>query len=82
MRLTFPAASATLLLLLVAACGDDPEVSDSDARSATGEVVEGTISDDMLHMDKVRSQSPLLQEEEGAGEGTPATAETEVPAAQ
>lgn len=75
--------------LLLAACGDEPEVpEDDDGRSASGEVLEGTISDDMLALDKVRSQAPLLQEEEGAsptGEGTPATEEentAEMPATE
>ncbi len=58
--------------LLLAACGDDPEpVQEGDERSATGEVLEGTISDEMIATDKVRSQPPLLRtlpQSEGAGD--------------
>ena len=45
-------------LALLAACGDDP-AEDSDGRSASGEVLEGTISDAMLPVDQVRSEAPL-----------------------
>ena len=72
---------ALLPLALLAACND--QVSD-DSRSASGEVLEGTVSDAMLPVDRVRSEPPLedpeafaeVQEEaaeaaaevEGAGE--------------
>lgn len=47
-------------LLLLAACGDDTEVSTGDdGREASGEVLEGSISDAMLPVDDVRSQAPL-----------------------
>ena len=62
----------TLLIVgaacLVAACGDSApteETGDDAARTAEGEVLGGTISDDMLPLDQVTSQSPPLQ-----GEGT------------
>ena len=51
---------AFLVLLaaaLVAACGG--EASDDDGRLASGEVLEGTISDAMLPIDRVRSEPPL-----------------------
>lgn len=44
-------------LALLAACGDG--ASDSDGRAASGEVLEGTISDAMLPVDRVRSEPPL-----------------------
>jgi hypothetical protein len=46
-----------LPLVLLAGCGKSAE---NDRRSATGEVLEGTISDAMLPLDKVKSQPPLL----------------------
>ena len=44
-------------LALLAACGGDAPAS--DGRSASGEVLEGTISDAMLPVDRVRSEPPL-----------------------
>ena len=71
-------------LALLAACGDEAPTDDS--RAATGEVLEGTISDAMLPVDRVRSQPPLAAPEPGpGGEGGTATpgAETEAtPAAE
>lgn len=49
-------------LALLAACGDEP-AADGDGRSASGQVLEGTISDDMLPLDKVQSEPPLLAPE-------------------
>ena len=42
--------------LLLAACNGEPERSANDTRDAGGEVLEGTISDDMIHYDQLRSQ--------------------------
>lgn len=50
-----------LLLLLtatLAGCGQEPAEPD-DQRSAAGEVLEGTISDEMLPLGQLRSQPPL-----------------------
>ena len=44
-------------MLLLAACGGDAPANDS--RSASGEVLEGTISDAMVPVDRVRSEPPL-----------------------
>jgi hypothetical protein len=51
----FPALAPIVLL---AACGDS---SGDEAGTASGEVLEGTISDSMLPLDTVRSQPPLAQ---------------------
>jgi hypothetical protein len=59
------------LLAALAACGGDTG-SEGERGSAAGEVLGGTISDDMLPLDTVTSQSPPLRESgegEGAGEG-------------
>ncbi|MEM6266400.1 MAG: hypothetical protein AAF707_02660 [Pseudomonadota bacterium] len=49
-------------LLALASCSDEPAVIEEqadDAQSeAAGEVLGGTISDDMLPLDQLRSQSP------------------------
>ena len=42
---------------LLAACGKSAPTNDS--RSASGEVLQGTISDAMLPVDQVRSEPPL-----------------------
>jgi len=45
-------------LALLGAChGSSPK---NDQRSASGQVLQGTISDAMLPVDKLRSQGPLL----------------------
>ena len=45
-------------LALLAACGGEKTPS-NDSRSASGEVLEGTISDEMVPVDRVRSEPPL-----------------------
>ena len=64
--------SPILVLALLAACGEEPPVDDS--RAASGEVLEGTISDAMLPVDRVRSQPPLAEPEGQATGGAPAQA--------
>ncbi len=49
-----------LPLALLTACGDSPE---QDSRTASGEVLEGMISDAMLPLDTVQSQAPLAKAE-------------------
>lgn len=66
-------------LALLAACGGDAPAD--DGRAASGEVLEGTISDEMLPVDRVRSEPPLEDPEafakvrsdadEAADPGTP-----------
>jgi hypothetical protein len=71
--LTLPRSLFLLLpLALVAGC-DKP--ARNDARSASGEVLDGTISDAMLPLDKLKSQPPLLAPNERAK--TPEGAEDE-----
>ncbi|GAA4050879.1 hypothetical protein [Parerythrobacter jejuensis] len=65
------------LPLALAACGDDPVVEPAVEESggdAQGDVRGGSISDAMLPLDSVESQSPTQggddeDGEEGAGEG-------------
>lgn len=50
------------LALALAACGDKPAQRDgADNRAAEGEVLGGTISDDMLPLEQVQSQSPAMK---------------------
>ena len=44
-------------LVLLAGCGG--EAPADDGRAASGDVLEGTISDDMLPVDRARSEPPL-----------------------
>ncbi|RIV85054.1 hypothetical protein [Aurantiacibacter zhengii] len=73
-------AVAAPLLLALSACNDEPEVdTQDDGREASGEVLEGTISDAMLPLDQVRSQAPLMEEAEDGenAENASASEETE-----
>src|SRR5687767_15919330 len=83
---------AALPLALLAACGG--EAPTDDGRSASGEVLEGTVSDAMLPFDRVQSEPPLedpeafreAQQEAAADaparEAGAGAAEGEVPAAE
>ena len=51
-----------LLILLLGACGNQPEATGPERKTAAGEVLGGSISDAMLPLDTVQSQSPPLQE--------------------
>ena len=70
---------ALMPLALLAGCKD--EVADQDdSRSASGEVLEGTISDAMLPLDRVKSEPPLEDPEafaEAQEEAAEAAAEVE-----
>jgi len=62
--------------MLLAACGGETPAEDGSA--ATGEVLEGTISDAMLPTDRVRSEAPLAKPEptaRSAGRGPESSAD-------
>ena len=66
--------------LALAACGDDPAPSGEQGEEnldARGEVLGGTISDDMLPLDTVTSQSPSQAEEAAAAVSDNAPVATE-----
>lgn len=52
-----------VLALVLAACGEEPEatMADDTDGAAEGEVLGGTISDAMLPIDSVQSQSPTVE---------------------
>ena len=79
-RLSFIAA--ILPVAVLAACGDNGATEEADG-AASGEVLEGTISDEMLPIDRTKSQPPLVQSQQSgdaegdgsapsAGQGDPA----------
>lgn len=52
----------TLSCLFLAACGGDGPRGD-DGRTASGEILEGSISDAMIPLDQLKSQAPLAKPE-------------------
>ena len=79
--MTYRLPAALIPLALLAGCGEEPvaEPTDNDGRTAAGEVIGGTISDSMLPLDTVRSQSPPAVVASGTASGDPSDAEA-VPA--
>ena len=67
--------SPILALALLAACGEEAPADDS--RAASGDVLEGTGSDAVLPVDRVRSQPPLAEPEARATGGSAAPAAPE-----
>ena len=70
-------AFALPLALALVSCGERAEkASADDKRGAEGDVLGGTISDAMLPLDTVTSQSPPLRESPTPGaSGSPAASE-------
>ncbi|MAF29108.1 MAG: hypothetical protein CL820_04700 [Croceicoccus sp.] len=70
MRITLALVGAALL----ASCSSEPERSANDTRDAGGEVLEGTITDEMIQLDQLRSQGdPAEVEAEDAAGGDAGT---------
>ena len=59
------------LAFALVACKDDSvtPAADGDDRGARGEVLGGTISDDMIPLDQLQSRSPPLRGEDDASAG-------------
>lgn len=73
-RITLALVGAALL----ASCSSEPERSANDTRDAGGEVLEGTISDEMIQLDQLRSQGdPPEVEGDGAVAETGTSADTD-----
>ena len=66
-----PRLALIATLALLAACKDNPPAAslDDGERAAEGEVLGGSISDDMLPLDSVTSQSPPREVAGSAGNG-------------
>lgn len=83
MRSSSRLMSAAALALLLAGCGGSSD--DGDERTASGEVLEGSISDEMLPLEQLTSQPPPLKVEptsrssESADEAETATEDEEAP---
>lgn len=78
------AALAAPLLLALSACSEEPAPAAVDGeREASGEVLEGTISDAMLPVDELRSQPPLAAPEpsETGSASAPSSAAPATPSA-
>jgi len=60
--MTFVRLAVSALLLALTACGGGAEETAAERKTAAGEVLGGTISDAMLPLDTVQSQSPPLRE--------------------
>ncbi|QDH35935.1 hypothetical protein [Porphyrobacter sp. YT40] len=52
-------APLAVLALALAACGDEAAPAAQQGGAASGEVLEGSISDAMIPLDQVTSQAPL-----------------------
>jgi len=65
------AVAALLLALPLASCGG----GEDEGRTASGEVLEGTISDEMLPLDTRTSQPPLLKIQPSGAAGNDAQSE-------
>lgn len=66
---------AASLALLLAGCGGHKE---KDQRTASGQVLQGTISDDMLPLATVTSQPPRMPAKASAGAGASADDQDDV----
>lgn len=66
-NLLAPVLAATLAATL-AACGSDGAAPVDDTREAGGEVLEGSITDDMIPLDQLQSQGESAEPEGEDGE--------------
>lgn len=63
---------ALALTVMLGACTEEKKAS--AARTAEGEILDGSISDAMLPLDTVRSQAPLAPKAAEPGDAKPASA--------
>lgn len=74
MAATLRAFLLLLPLAGLAACDRSAEEASPAGKRAEGEVLGGTISDDMIALDRLRSQSPPLRPSSGENAGSVASA--------
>jgi hypothetical protein len=73
---------APALVLLLSACGGDAASDAEQGGSASGEVLPGSISDDMIPIDSLRSQGPqIVERPASAASGSPDSTASEGDAA-
>ena len=78
-----PAFCLVVGAIMLSACGGDapPEETEAEAeRGAKGEVIGGTISDAMIPLDQLRSQSPPVPEAPGRPPAATSSSEETAPA--
>ena len=69
---------APVLVGLLAACGGSDDQAEAERATAVGDVLGGSINDEMLPLDTVTSQSPPLREQaSGTGAGSAASASSD-----
>ena len=68
--------AALMLPMLLAACSQEPAPAQDNGRAAAGEVLEGSISDEMIAYDRLRSQPPLAELQPGEEGAAPEAAAT------
>lgn len=68
---------APVAVLLLAACGEDAAPETAQGGAASGEVLPGSISDDMIPTDALRSQGPQIVETPASAASGAAVAESE-----
>ena len=64
---------ASLMALALAGCGADKAQTAAEGADAQGEILGGTISDDMLPLDELKSKSPPMKPAPGES-GAPGAA--------
>ena len=68
-------APVTAILLGLAACGEQQEPAETTAGDASGEVLEGSISDAMIPLEQLRSSPPIevpVERSQGGASAAPA----------
>ncbi|GAA0469648.1 hypothetical protein GCM10009096_08220 [Parasphingorhabdus litoris] len=72
MKILIKSASVTVAILSLAACSDDPEVPEAETVTETRmdevDVLDGTISDDMVDLDEEKTGDESA-EDEGSEDG-------------
>jgi hypothetical protein len=68
--------------LLLAACNRGDQGAAGERKAAAGDVLGGSISDAMLPLDTVTSQSPPLRDEAASPEGAPSAGKAAKPKAK
>lgn len=71
---------AVVLILGLSACGGKDEVKEQGGQ-AQGQILPGSVSDEMIALDQVKSQAPLAPKSESSGAEKKGAAKTATPKA-